>query len=64
MPAEIVGVLNKTIAETLALPEIRTALVKIAVEPRATTPDQYRDLIARDAARWKAVATAANIKLE
>ena len=63
-PAEIVALLNKAIAETLAMPEVRAALVKIAVEPRSTTPQQYRDLIARDAARWKAVATAANIKLE
>jgi tripartite-type tricarboxylate transporter receptor subunit TctC len=59
-----VALLNKAIAETLALPEVRTALEKIAVAPRSTTPQQYRDLIARDAARWKAVATAANIKLE
>jgi len=63
-PPEIVALLNKAIVETLALPEVRTALEKIAVAPRSTTPEQYRDLIARDAARWKAVATAANIKLE
>lgn len=44
--------------------EMRLALEKIAVQPRSTTPEQYRVLIARDAARWKAVATAANIKQE
>ena len=63
-PTEIVARLNKAIAETLALAEVRTALDKIAVTPRSTTPEQYRILIARDAARWKTVATAANIKLE
>lgn len=63
-PSEIVGRLNKAVVETLALAEVRTALDKIAVTPRSTTPDQYRVLIARDAARWKTVATAANIKLE
>ena len=63
-PDGIVALLNKAIAETVSLPEVRTALEKIAVQPRSTTPEQYRDLIARDAARWKAVATAANIKLE
>ena len=36
----------------------------IAVTPRSTPPEQYRLLGARDAARWKTVATAANIKLE
>jgi len=63
-PAEIVAQLNKEIVETLALPEVRTALAKIAVAPRSTTPREYRDLIARDATRWKAVAAAANIKVE
>jgi tripartite-type tricarboxylate transporter receptor subunit TctC len=63
-PNEIVARLNKAVAETLALAQVTTALDKIAVTPRATTPEQYRVLIARDAARWKAVATAANIKLE
>ena len=63
-PNEIVARLNKAIAETLALAQVTMALDKIAVMPRSTTPEQYRVLIARDAARWKAVATAANIKLE
>jgi tripartite-type tricarboxylate transporter receptor subunit TctC len=63
-PSDIVARLNKAIVETLALAEVQTALDKIAVTPRSTTPEQYRLLIARDAARWKTVATAANIKLE
>ena len=63
-PPEIVARLNKAVVETLALADVRTALDKIAVTPRSTTPEQYRVLIARDAARWKTVATAANIKLE
>jgi tripartite-type tricarboxylate transporter receptor subunit TctC len=63
-PNEIVARLNKAVVETLALAEVKMALDKIAVTPRSTTPEQYRVLIARDAARWKAVATAANIKLE
>jgi tripartite-type tricarboxylate transporter receptor subunit TctC len=63
-PSEIVARLNKAVTETLALAEVRTAMDKIAVTPRSTSPEQYRILIARDAARWKTVATAANIKLE
>ena len=63
-PSEIVALLQKAIAETIALPDIRTALGAIAVDPRSTTPDEYRALIARDAARWKAVAATANIKVE
>ncbi|MBM3647028.1 MAG: tripartite tricarboxylate transporter substrate binding protein [Alphaproteobacteria bacterium] len=63
-PVEIVSLLNKAVGETLVMAEVRTALKNIAVEPRATTPDEYRALIARDAVRWKAVAAAANIKIE
>ena len=63
-PAEIVALLQKAIAETIALPEVRSALQAIAVEPRSSTSDEYRALIARDGARWKAVASTANIKVE
>ena len=48
----------------VAMPEVRAAFKAISVDPRSSTPDEYRALIARDAARWKAVAAAANIKLE
>jgi tripartite-type tricarboxylate transporter receptor subunit TctC len=63
-PPEVVALLQKAIAETIALPEVRAALEAIAVEPRSTTSDEYRALIARDATRWKAVAATANIKVE
>ena len=36
----------------------------INVDPRATTVVEFRDTIARDTARWKAVAAKANIKLD
>jgi len=63
-PPEIVTLLAQTIRQVLVLDDVKKAMEAIAVEPRSTTPDEYRDLIARDTARWKAVATAANIKLE
>ena len=63
-PPEIVTLLAQTIRQVLALDDVKKAMEAIAVEPRGTTPDEYRDLIARDTARWKAVAAAANIKLE
>jgi tripartite-type tricarboxylate transporter receptor subunit TctC len=63
-PPEIVSLLAQTIRQVLVLDDVKKAMEAIAVEPRSTTPDEYRDLITRDTARWKAVATAANIKLE
>jgi tripartite-type tricarboxylate transporter receptor subunit TctC len=63
-PPEIVNLLARTIRQILTMDDVKKAMEAIAVEPRSTTPDQYRDLIARDTARWKEVAAAANIKLE
>jgi tripartite-type tricarboxylate transporter receptor subunit TctC len=63
-PPEIVTLLAQTIRQILVLTDVKTAMAAIAVEPRSTTPDEYRDLIARDTARWKAVAATANIKFE
>jgi tripartite-type tricarboxylate transporter receptor subunit TctC len=63
-PPEIVDLLAKTIRQILVLDDVKKAMEAIAVEPRSTTPAEYRDLIARDTARWKEVAAAANIKLE
>ena len=63
-PVEIIARLQGAIADTLAMPSVQSGLANIAVDARSTTSEEYRTLIARDAARWKAVATAANIKLE
>jgi tripartite-type tricarboxylate transporter receptor subunit TctC len=63
-PPEIVNLLAQTIRQILTLNDVKKAMDAIAVEPRSTTPDEYRDLIARDTARWKEVAATANIKLE
>jgi tripartite-type tricarboxylate transporter receptor subunit TctC len=63
-PAEIVGLLQRSIREVLAQGDVQSALAAIAVTARNTTPEEYRDLIVRDTARWKQVAAAANIKLE
>jgi tripartite-type tricarboxylate transporter receptor subunit TctC len=63
-PPGVVSVLQQAIRQVLVLADVKAAMAAIAVEPRSTTPDEYRDLIARDTARWKAVAATANIKLE
>src|SRR5262249_31096595 len=58
-PPEIVAVLQRVIREVLAQGDVQSALAAIAVTARSTTPEEYRDLIARDTVRWKQVATAA-----
>ena len=63
-PADIVEQLQDVISDTLDMPAVRTALEAINVDARATTVPEFRELIARDTARWKAVAAKANIKLD
>jgi len=63
-PAGLVERLQDTIADTMDMPAVRTALEAIFVDPRSTTSKEFRELIVRDTARWKAVATQANIKLD
>ena len=63
-PAEIVEQLQDAIGNTIEMPAVHNALEAINVDPRATTMVKFRELIARDAARWKAVAIKANIKLD
>jgi len=63
-PAEIVTMLQDAVSETLEMPAVQTAMDAISVDPRACSSAEFREIIARDAARWSEVAAKANIKLE
>jgi tripartite-type tricarboxylate transporter receptor subunit TctC len=63
-PVDIVERLQDAIEDTVEMPAVRSALEAIDVDPRSTSTAEFRDLIARDTARWKAVAAKANIKLD
>ena len=63
-PADLVERLQDMIADTMDMPPVRMALEAIFVDPRSTTSKDFRELIVRDTARWKAVAAQANIKLD
>jgi tripartite-type tricarboxylate transporter receptor subunit TctC len=63
-PTEVVEKLQDVIEDTIEVPAVRGALEAINVDARSTSTQEFRDLIVRDAERWKAVATKANIKLD
>lgn len=63
-PAEIVERLQDAISDTIEMPAVQSAFDAINVDARASTSKEFRELIAQDAARWKAVAAKANIKLD
>jgi len=63
-PAAIVTRLQKEIAEIVLLPEIKDRLAALGITSLSSTPQAYSERIARDIARWTAVAKAANIKAD
>ena len=63
-PPEIVMFLQDIIADILEEPAIGQAFDAISVDARAMSSRDFADVIARDTARWKQVATLANIKID
>jgi tripartite-type tricarboxylate transporter receptor subunit TctC len=63
-PPDIISILQDAVFETLEMPAVKQAMDAIAVDPRSTSPKDFADIIARDTARWKQVASKANIKLD
>lgn len=60
----IVVRLQKEIGEIVELPEIKERLAALGISSTGSTSQAYGERIARDIARWTAVARAANIKAD
>jgi len=56
--------LQQELARVVKLPEIKERLDQMAIVPSGNTPEEFRQIIARDIAKWTAVAKAANIKAD
>jgi tripartite-type tricarboxylate transporter receptor subunit TctC len=63
-PSAIVKRLQQEVARVVKLPEIKERLDQMAIVPSGNTPEEFRQIIARDIAKWTAVAKAANIKAD
>ena len=48
----------------LKLPDVQARLADLGTEPSASTPEEFRQLIASERARWAPVARQANMKAE
>ncbi len=64
MPAPIVRRLNETLKIALSAPELKDKMSVEAVEPMATTPEQFAQYIKADLARWTKLAKERNIELD
>ena len=63
-PQAIVNRIQQEVARVVKLPEIKERLDQMSIVPSGNTPEEFRAIIARDIAKWTAVAKAANIKAD
>jgi tripartite-type tricarboxylate transporter receptor subunit TctC len=62
-PAATIAKLNTTINDGLRSPEMREHLAKIGIEPIATTPQEFADIIAREVPKWAAIVKATGVRV-
>ena len=55
---------NAEIVKLLKTPVVRDRFVGAGLEPRSSTPEEFRDIIRREIPLWHKVAKQANIKVE
>jgi tripartite-type tricarboxylate transporter receptor subunit TctC len=60
-PAAIVERLNKEVNAAVASPDVKKRLSDLGIDPRAGTPDELRNKLVSDIAKWKAVIEKAGI---
>ncbi len=63
-PAAIVSKLNAAINESLKSPEVGGTLVKLSVDAKAMSPEDFAAFLARERDKWSAVVKGAAIQLE
>jgi tripartite-type tricarboxylate transporter receptor subunit TctC len=60
-PPEILNLLNRTMREVLAIPEVKAKYVDLGVEALASTPDELLARLKADITKWAAVIDKAGI---
>lgn len=63
-PAEVVNTLQKQIATAINTPAVRQKLIDFGIEPVASTPKEYSDLIRSEVVRWHALIQKQKISLD
>ena len=64
LPKPVVDRLNAEVRRAIAVPDVKAKLEAMGGDPRATTPEEMRALVARQFATWKRLATEANLKID
>lgn len=63
-PAAMIEKLNSTLNQALTLPALKERMVKEAYDPAPSTPQQARELLENDMAKWSKLIAAAGIKVD
>ena len=61
-PAAVVTQLNAAIQKALASPEVRTGLATLGAEPATGSPEEFKQLIDRETAKWQKIIETAGIE--
>jgi tripartite-type tricarboxylate transporter receptor subunit TctC len=62
-PEAVVNTVNAAMREIMAVPELRTGLLGMGVDPRASTPAEMAAVFERDRRKWAQVIRQANIRI-
>jgi tripartite-type tricarboxylate transporter receptor subunit TctC len=63
LPKPIVDRLNAELRKAVAVPDVKKKLEAMGGDPRATTPEEMKALVARQYETWKKLATEANLSI-
>ena len=61
-PRVVIDRLNREINAAIALPEVKQRLQDLGIDARGSTPENLRELLAADIAKWKTVIEKAKIE--
>ena len=61
VPAPIIAMLSTEIRRALADPEVQERMLKLGLDARGSTPQEMRDRMAKDIAKWREVIDKAGI---
>jgi tripartite-type tricarboxylate transporter receptor subunit TctC len=61
-PADIINLLNKTIHEMVAIPEVKQKYADLGIEAKASTPEEILARLNDDIAKWAKVIERAGIE--
>ena len=64
VPAAIAAGFREALVEVMNRPEVRDQIIKQGAIPITSTPEEYRQIMQAESAKWQAVIRAGNIRLE